>query len=224
MPPWTFREKKLISLRPFDILNLNTLEILPSRIIEVWQGIAFTVADYNTISTFMRQNVYRLRKNFASPCTSLITFFDSVKKGSKKFRNVLFSDQNSTAINNHSGLKKRLALISNLYNDQIEVCVRRDDFFSIFNSNIIPTIIRTNFFNMLNNYTMLNGQISHFDENINPSCSFCLISNVANPQTETFTHFILHCIPFSDYLNYIYEIISPGSLSERTKKILLPRV
>ena len=118
--------KKLISLRPFDILNLNTLEILLSRTIEARQGIVFTVADYNTISTFMRQNVYRLRKNFASPCTSLLTFFDSIKKGSKKFRNVLLSDQVSIAINNHQGLKKRLALISHLYNDQIEVCVRMD--------------------------------------------------------------------------------------------------
>ena len=71
---------------------------------------------------------------------------------------------------------------------------------------------------MLNNYTILNGQISHLDENINPSCSFCLISNVANPQTETFAHFILHCNHFSDYLNYIYGIISPGSSRNEHKK------
>jgi len=211
--------KKLIGLRPFDILNLNTFEIQPLRTIEARQGIAFTVTDYDTISTFMRQNVYRLRKNFASPCTSILTFFNTIKKGSKKFRNILLSDQDSIIINNHHGLRKRLSFISNLNNDQIETCVRRDeDFFSVFNLNFIPTIIRTNFFNMLNNYTMLNGQISHFDENINPSCSFCLNSNIANPQTETFSHFILHCIPFSDYLNHIYGIISPGSTRNEQKK------
>ena len=212
--------KKLIQLRPFDILNLNTLEILPLRVIEQRQGLALTIADYGTISTFMEQNVYRLRRNFNSPCTSLTTFFDSIKKGSKKFRNILLSEQKTNFLKSHSGLKKRLTLISELYNNQIELCVRRDEsFFSVFNQNIIPTIFRTNFFNLLNNYTMLNGQISHFDENINPSCSFCRTANINNPPTETIAHFILNCTPFSDYINYLYEIITPESSRIEQKKI-----
>lgn len=90
----------------------------------------------------------------------------------------------------------------------------RRNFFSIFNFNKIPTIIRTIFFNFVNNYTMLNGQISHFDDNIDPLCSFRTTSNIINPQT-----LFLNCLPISTYLSFIYEIISLGSSRNEQKKL-----
>ena len=59
---------------------------------------------------------------------------------------------------------------------------------------------------------MLNGQISHFDDNIDPLCSFRTTSNIINPQT-----LFLNCLPFSTYLSFIYPYIysDPVGMSKK---------
>lgn len=212
-------EIKLKSLRPFDILNINSLEVLQKNIIEARHNLYFTEADYTSLKTFINYNLHKMRKNFASPCTNLMTFFNSVKKGSKKYRQILMHKKMSLNIV-HNGLltrKKYIQLLDpNLELDNVTRDVR---FFSTFNAGYLPATLRANFYMYLNNYTKLNSQISKFDLNINPMCSLCIANNIANPENESLRHFITNCVPFDNYITPIYNILVPNS-SLLEKKII----
>ena len=215
-----FYRKKLIKLRPFDLLNLNTLTVYPRGVIHARQNLNLDPADYNTIVNFMQQNTNRMRNSFNSPCTDLLTFFNSIKKGSRKYRNILLSKKNNELMLNHAGLIKRLNLISELHGNNGEVDARRDEcFFSTFSLNYLPPVVRTNFFNFINGYTMLNGQLSHIDESIKPDCALCSQLNSLNPPSESIRHFILNCPSFSTIVNYIYEILAPTSDNKEKMEI-----
>ena len=78
-------------LRPFDIVNPNSGEIISRETIELRNNLILTENDYNILCEICTQNRSLITKLLDLKCTDIGTFFFRIVKGSKKYRKILDS-------------------------------------------------------------------------------------------------------------------------------------
>lgn len=198
-------KNKLYSLRPFDILNIRNLTTLSKIEIERKNDLILSNNDYSLIRNFMNFILEKKIAAFNKPCTSILSFFNKYKKGSRHFREIILS--NKTPLNDDilAGLKNRLNII---HNYTLHANRKRDLLFSsTFSISLIENALRANFFNFINSYWKLNSQINKFAPEVQPECSFCIKKNVPFPEKETLSHFFNNCPSIDTILTLLWNII-----------------
>ena len=130
-------------------------------------------------------------------------FFEEIKKGSRKYRNILEIN------NNYPLLRCSESRYKWSQTDQEVVIIikeREQKFLVSWGHNFIPNEIRNFSFKFLFNLLKLNGAIAHFDEEKNASCTFCVIARHLPPQKETLEHFFQGCPTNLDFFTTYFTV------------------
>ena len=85
---WTFRIRLL---RPFDIVNPNSGQIVSKETLELRNNLILTENDFNILSEICSQNRPLIIRLLSLKCTDIGTFFVRILKGSKKYRQIIDS-------------------------------------------------------------------------------------------------------------------------------------
>ena len=62
-----------------------------------------------------------------------------------------------------------------------------------WNNSFLPGNLRTFLFKFYNNILGLNARVSKFNQQIDPSCTFCSIKNLRPAEKESFAHLFYYC-------------------------------
>ena len=162
--------KKIIeNIRPFDVINPQQLIILEKTALETKNNNLLFARDYEIVKGFVEFNLNKKWAAFNKPCTSITSFFNKYKKGSKHFRKVIEKYKTFERDPMNNGLNSRLHVIDNV---AVWTWHKAGYTFSlIFLVKIIENSFRTAFFQFQNNYWKLNCQINKFIPEIRPECS-----------------------------------------------------
>ena len=86
---------------------------------------------------------------------------------------------------------------------------RHSDFRKVAFSSIFPNFHKDFFFRLLNNTLLLNYQISKFEQNIDPRCSYCVAKTTPNvSEKENAFHLFIQC----DNLTLLRQVITNDNL------------
>jgi hypothetical protein len=146
---------------------------------------------YNTLKTIIKDSWQVLKKySKADTGVTLDFFLGRFKKGSKPFRKIF---DNLSVITIDSKPNRRIATFFNL----IAVQKPEKNILRILSSqwatNVYPVSLREFVFKLRNNILGLNTRVSHFNNNINRSCTFCVLSGTVNAPDESFIHLFYSC-------------------------------
>ena len=126
--------------------------------------------------------------------TKLVDFMSRDKKGSKCFRTILTKNSGTydrKTIKNMPQVKTFLGL-TETETENIEINQIKNMMGS-WNYSFLPSKIRTFLFKFYNNILGLNSRVAKFNQNTDPSCTFCSINNLRPAPKESFTHLFYYC-------------------------------
>ena len=127
--------------------------------------------------------------------TTIFTFVDRFKRGSKSFKRV-FREQKSVLITNN--------MIRFADNTETIIGLELSEKLNAsWNISYLDNSLRTFIYKLHNNALSYNHVITHFANNIEPYCTFCIISRHNNPERDTALHVFYSC-PFIEPLNESY--------------------
>ena len=95
-----------------------------------------------------------------------------------------------------------------------------------WNYSFLPSKTRTFLFKFYNNILGLNSRVAKFNQNTDPSCTFCSINNLRPAPKESFTHLFYYCDTtkkiLAEFFTRFFTIETPncatffcGNLSEK---------
>ena len=124
--------------------------------------------------------------------TTIFTFINRFKRGSKSFRRV-FGDKRSELIPNN--------MVTFANNTETIIGLELSETLNAsWNISYLDNGLRTFIYRLHNNSLSYNHVIYHFAENIEPLCSFCLLARNDNPERDTALHVFYSC-PHIEALN-----------------------
>ena len=124
--------------------------------------------------------------------TEIATFVNRFKKGSRSFRRVFRGKRNLTIPNNIARFAGNTETIIGL--DLSEILN------TSWNISYLENSLRTFIFKLHNNILTYNHVLAHFAENIEPYCTFCLITRNNDPERDTVLHVFYSC-PITEQFN-----------------------
>jgi hypothetical protein len=151
--------------------------------------------------------------------STLATFFQRFKKGSKPIRKIFEHCRNEKINVKHRQNIKTFFRLTGIRTDDvsiIESCCKTW-MFPFFENKT-----REFLFKFYNNLLGLNVRVSHFNNNIGRGCTFCTIKNADPVPDETFLHLFFDC-PESYKLrtDFLTTLVPEFSNATRHKKIEL---
>ena len=172
-----------------DFLGENNL-MLDFNQFNLRNNIRLRYMEYFRMAGIIRAVRYKYRDNLDLPFKPIGAFFEETKKGSRKYRNIMLKEEP----------EPNLLCSLNRYkwsqDNSQEVVVNKDrdsKFFVTWGYTFLPNNIREFSFKFLFNLLKFNGAISHFDEEVDPSCTFCTLAGRRPPPKETIQHFFQGC-------------------------------
>ena len=127
--------------------------------------------------------------------TELLTFINRFKKGSKSFRRVFRGEKNVAISNNMVRFAENTEIIIGLELSEQLNCS--------WNISFLDNSLRTFIFRLHNNALTYNHVITHFADNIEPYCTFCMITRNIVLERDTAMHVFFSC-PTTEELNERY--------------------
>ena len=201
-----FRESKrclsqLIKIRTSDLISNGTLKSKVS--IDFLLGFETTQLEFFNLSRTTRALISSINTLYVSPNhfpTSFNSIFFSKSKGTTKFRKHF----TYTLSNTHHTTR------ANSMNIQLEPDdhLLADFFFHTIHTSCLKHEIRVNLLRYLNNSLKTKDRTSHFLENVDQRCSFCLTHPNLVPARETLNHIILSCPALENIRNSFLNILS----------------
>jgi hypothetical protein len=127
----------------------------------------------------------KFEQNIEVQGVSLNTYFNTWKKGSKKFRNVLINDADWYVPHN---IMKFAANAETVIGVECAVSLNKD-----WTKNYYSNKLRTFIFKLHGNTLPLNTMLSHFVRGISRNCTFCSLVRHPDPEDETMFHIFYDC-------------------------------
>ena len=124
--------------------------------------------------------------------TEIASFVNRFKKGSRSFRRVFRGKRNLTIPNNIARFAGNTETIIGL--DLSEILN------ASWNISYLENSLRAFIFKLHNNILTYNHVVAHFAENIEPYCTFCLITRNNDPERDTVLHVFYSC-PITEQFN-----------------------
>ena len=124
--------------------------------------------------------------------TEIVSFVNRFKKGSRSFRRVFKGKRNLTIPSNIARFATNTETIIGLdLSELLNAC---------WNISYLDNSLRTFIFKLHNNILTYNHVVAHFAENVEPYCTFCLITRNNDPERDTALHMFFSC-PTTEQLN-----------------------
>ena len=123
-------------------------------------------------------------------CLSVLSFFDSIKKGSKKFRLVFSTNATSDITVNNLRIVNSFATVSNTVipaPELTQMCL------SSWNMSFLHNDLKDFIFKFRNNQLYTNNRLHAVDGLTNPACTFCRIKGIIPLPDESFCHLFFDC-------------------------------
>jgi hypothetical protein len=163
--------------------RLFTREVLAVRF-----NVVLTVQKYGLL-----YNAFNIAKRkygkVDKPSMNVKELFSGIKKGSRKYRMIINHSLRPVTINNNAQIQSFvLQLGLEMPSDS-----RLRSMLSSWNQSYLNSNIRTFLFKFYNNMLGLNSRISHFNPEVNASCTFCCITRTLPAPKETMPHLFFHC-------------------------------
>ena len=161
------------------------------------------VNDYKKI----KAKASELKRKYTNKCKEKLfpinrLIFANKKVKSCKFR--MFMNKTKYTIKKCVPSKTRAKWAEKVFNPE-----REKSFFKTWNLSFIPVSIRESFFKFLNNKLFLNANIAHFDEQVDPTCTFCKALRNFPAEKETYRHLFYTCTATSNisvsYFNKFFQ-------------------
>jgi hypothetical protein len=115
--------------------------------------------------------------------------FCNVKKPGKNFRAILGANNGRKKVENLQTVKTFRNSADFIWPHNF--CFK--GLLGIWSTNFLPCRFATFLFKFVNNTLGLNTRVSHFDDTVDRKCTICILSNIANPEDESFLHFFFLC-------------------------------
>jgi hypothetical protein len=163
-------------------------------------GIPFTREQYYDLKTAYN----RARKKFfkdGAESMSVEEFLQSFKKGSRKFRRIIGYETKDYDITKLTQVNT-MARITNTDVPNIE---RVKGMYSMWGKSYLNNDLRVFLLKYYNNILGLGNRIAHFVQNAESRCTFCLLSNRADPVPESFEHIFYSCPSTQAILKKFFE-------------------
>jgi hypothetical protein len=122
-------------------------------------------------------------------------FMISFKKGSRRFRNVLAYRLKPIALPNGSGLNTFLHCVEL----DAPSAPRMTSIVSSWNVGFFNSSVRVFIYKLYNNILGTNSRVTHFNQGVDASCTFCVLSKTLPAPKETIMHLFFDC-PTTDRL------------------------
>jgi len=219
---WTFRIRLL---RPFDIVNPNSGQIVSKETLELRNNLILTENDFNILSEICSQNRPLIIRLLSLKCTDIGTFFVRILKGSKKYRQIIDSVHYATT-EAETKINKPLSIL-----DRPPVSFSMTSFSKFYGwsfCNFLSHSIRTRLFKLIHGGLKLNNQTCHLPSPTKRYCYHCKRSK--NIETdENWNHLLENCdffhnclrtvgsllnLPFVEEKNLLFECFFAGCRSE----------
>ena len=136
------------------------------------------------------RNRYRNDDITQSACTTIDAFFNSIKRGSKKFRIIL--DRGSENLSNPTALRTVITF-ARLTDTVIPTVDCLTKCIGTWRFNWLSNDFRNFLYLLRTNGLMLNNRLNAFDQTVPVTCTFCRIIDRETAQRESFSHFFLDC-------------------------------
>ena len=163
-------EKNIIrSIRLKNLFNPTTLLILPWDIICERHNIIFAMLEKIHLSSLVTNALRIFRHNLTKGTSNITSIFNTNKKGSRKFRQILEESQFQNINKSNKSLRKRLLFASSSVN-AIADRERDCNFYKLFWISKLKLERGEFIFNFNNNLLYTNKMILHFILNIEPAC------------------------------------------------------
>jgi hypothetical protein len=181
-------------------------EVLAARF-----GVALTMEKYGTVC-----NVFRIAtRRYSRPeCTStpIRAFMFSFKKGTKNFRKTIEFREKEL---NLAASAQVLTFLRTT--ETVEPTKQRlRSLFSNWNLYYINSSIKVFIFKYYNNILGLNSRVSHFNREVDASCTFCTLRHALPAPKETLVHLFYHCPTTNDILGKFYGKYLHGIILEQS--------
>jgi hypothetical protein len=189
-----------------DLTNGNNLM---SKIrVEATLGKEITPEFYQKLKTAYRIATKKYRKE-GETTVSIDTFFNSFKKGSKKFRRVLSGEQNRYR-RPRGGEVRPIRKFLELIDCQRPNDVRLKSLFFSWDKYFLPSRMKTFKFKYYNNVLGLNARVAHFNNTVSAECTFCNIAGPRPAPAESFSHLFYFCPYTANVVNRVTALYYNG--------------
>jgi hypothetical protein len=119
---------------------------------------------------------------------NLNDFFNSVKKGSRKFRTVLYKNGNNSNV-----ITRQIHTCASLIELPVPDPATAKILNKSWNNHNYGSELRVFIFKLHGNALELNERVAHFNANMDPACTFCTKSKLIPAERETFQHLFWYC-------------------------------
>jgi hypothetical protein len=129
-----------------------------------------------------------------------------IKKGSKFYRSFLTKKRMGDKILNLNSVRKFFFSIGLATPDPIQI----REINAFWTTNYLPNKFKEFHFKFHNNLIGLNSRVSHFNQYINPECTFCTKRKWLPAQRETLRHLFYDCPEVNPIYLYFFRVIAPS--------------
>ena len=144
--------------------------------------------------------------------TKLVDFMRWDKKGSKCFRTIFTRNSGTYDGKTIKSLPQVKTFLRLTETENLEIS-RIKNMMGSWNYSFLPSKIRTFLFKFYNNILGLNSRVAKFNQNTDPSCTFCSINNLRPAPKESFTHLFYYCETtrkiLAEFFARFFTIVTP---------------
>ena len=205
VPPLVMSEVAKIKLR--DISDNG--RILPLGEIVESTGVLFSLASYMRLdaAVFHFYSARNPLRNTNGESRSLLSFFNSFKKGSKSIRKILSQEKcNKIKVDKLNCITTFSGLIAQDWGGDSDNLKRS---FSLWENYFLSNSHREFLFKFYNNSLGINSRVAHFVANHSPDCTFCRENNGNKNTPETFIQLFFECRKTKIIADYLCTILVP---------------
>jgi hypothetical protein len=169
-----------------NLLNTTVGDLLPNdqlisrQRLEILLGGRIPPQVYNKITKIISAANVRYQKNIPEQGVSLEVFFNTWKKGSKKFRKILTTCSAEFVSHNIVKFSNNMEIV---HNGKCSFYVNK-----IWSAGHFSNQCRTFLYKLYNNHLNTNTVLSHFVRGKSRNCTFCDIAYNPDPEDETPFH------------------------------------
>ena len=186
---WTRFHQDIKGLKLSDFLGENNL-MLDFNQFNLRNNVRVRFMEYFRMAGIIRAVINKFRDNLNQTFKPLLAFLEETKKGSQKYRTVM---QSAEPAPNLLCSLNRYKWSQDMQEEVVVNKERDSKFYASWGHTFLPNNIREFSLKFVFNLLKLNGAISHFNEEVDPSCTFCSLAGRRPPPKETLEHFFQGC-------------------------------
>jgi hypothetical protein len=184
-------------LRTSDLYNGETYVSLND--FRTNTGIPISIAYFRMLKGMVETAKTRYRKELLNErkTVDIATFINRSKRGSKRFRKILFPELCNYIP--HNIIK---------FSSNIDIVVGLDGAKSVnssWHNNVFNNSTKTFLFKLYNNILGYNSAVAHFVRNHSPNCTFCDIAGVQDIFNETPLHLFFGCTTTETFVETMFK-------------------